>query len=270
MAKGALNVDKAIWELYEQIPHLLAHPPYGEKGRYIAYYAAEKLYLVFDLCYHGFFLVEADSPKDAIENVNCDRLKYIPKESEDSGYNGAIIEQAIKALEQQSIAEERYQDLVEYFGDKDVAKCILEDREEFKKWLERIKWHVQKADELARKLVFEMMNRSTSDDCVSRQAVRDAIMKCETMNEDSADGFIKSTTELEAEIACLPPVTPTHGTCKELKAFSDELKGRMKNRDEDNGGEPLNAVDRGYHLAFEHLCKEIDSLLADFERSNNG
>jgi hypothetical protein len=83
MAKGALNVDKAIWELYEQIPHLLVHPPYGEKGRYIAYYVAKKLYLVFDLWYHGFFLVEADSPKNAIENVNCDRLKYIPKESED-------------------------------------------------------------------------------------------------------------------------------------------------------------------------------------------
>ena len=70
---------------------------------------------------------------------------------------------AIKALEQQSIAEERYQDLVEYFGEKDVAKCVLEDREEFKKWLERIKWHVRKADELARKL-----EQPTSDDCVSR------------------------------------------------------------------------------------------------------
>lgn len=57
-----------------------------------------------------------------------------------------------QALEQQPIAEERYQDLIEYFGDDDVAKCVLEDREEFKKWLERIKWHVRKANELARKL----------------------------------------------------------------------------------------------------------------------
>lgn len=80
MAKGALNVDKAIWELYEQIPHLLCEQPYGDKGRYITYYAEERLYLVFDLWYHGFFLVEANSPKNAIENVNCDRLKYVPKE----------------------------------------------------------------------------------------------------------------------------------------------------------------------------------------------
>jgi hypothetical protein len=83
MSKGALNVDKAIWELYEQIPHLLCEQPYGEKGRYITYYAEERLYLVFDCWYHGFFLVEADSPLGAIDQVNCDRLKYVPKESEE-------------------------------------------------------------------------------------------------------------------------------------------------------------------------------------------
>ena len=84
MSKGALRVDKAIWELYEKIPHLLCEQPYGKYGRYITYYAEERLYLVFDLWYHGFFLVEADSPKNAIENVNCDRLKYVPKESAES------------------------------------------------------------------------------------------------------------------------------------------------------------------------------------------
>ena len=34
----------------------------------------------------------------------------------------------------------------------------------------------------------------------------------------------------------------------------------MKKRDDDNGGEPLNMVDKGYHLACEHLYKEIDKL----------
>lgn len=82
MRKGASRVDKAIWELYEKIPYLLCEHPYGEKGRYITYYAEERLYLVFDLWYHGFFLVEADSPEDAISEVNCDRLKYVPKEEE--------------------------------------------------------------------------------------------------------------------------------------------------------------------------------------------
>lgn len=82
MSKGVLNVDKAIWELYEKIPNLLCEQPYGKNGRYITYYAKERLYLVFDLWYHGFFLVEAGSPKEAIAEVSCDRLKYVPNEAE--------------------------------------------------------------------------------------------------------------------------------------------------------------------------------------------
>lgn len=38
----------------------------------------------------------------------------------------------------------------------------------------------------------------------------------------------------------------------------NKLLQAMKNRDADNGGEPLNAIDRGYHLAVEHLQIEID------------
>ena len=41
---------------------------------------------------------------------------------------------------------------------------------------------------------------------------------------------------------------------------ADELIRNMKERDDDNGGEPLNAVDRGYHLCFEHMCKEIEQM----------
>lgn len=41
---------------------------------------------------------------------------------------------------------------------------------------------------------------------------------------------------------------------------ADELIRTMKERDDDNGGEPLNAVDRGYHLCFEHMCKEIEQI----------
>ena len=46
MSKGALRVDKAIHELFEGIPNLLCEQPYGEKGRYITYYAEERLYFV--------------------------------------------------------------------------------------------------------------------------------------------------------------------------------------------------------------------------------
>ena len=48
-----------------------------------------------------------------------------------------------------------------------------------------------------------------------------------------------------------------------VKPYLERLKRRMEARDDDNGGEPLNAVDRGYHLAYEHLCEEIDNLLSE-------
>lgn len=42
--------------------------------------------------------------------------------------------------------------------------------------------------------------------------------------------------------------------------YLKELANKMKERDEENGGEPLNMVDKGYHLACEHLNEEIDKL----------
>lgn len=81
--KGALNIDKALHTVFEEIGHLQCFQPYGEYGRYLTYYAEERLYFVFDLWYYGFFLVEADSPVNAIEKVNCGKLAYLPKEEED-------------------------------------------------------------------------------------------------------------------------------------------------------------------------------------------
>lgn len=43
-----------------------------------------------------------------------------------------------------------------------------------------------------------------------------------------------------------------HGRIGDL----DSLIQTMKERNDDNGGEPLNAVDRGYDLAFQHMVKE--------------
>lgn len=48
-----------------------------------------------------------------------------------------------------------------------------------------------------------------------------------------------------------------------VKPYLEKLKAKMQERDADNGGEPLNAVDRGYHLACEHLFEEIDNLLTE-------
>ena len=54
-----------------------------------------------------------------------------------------------------------------------------------------------------------------------------------------------------------------HESNKKRLVDADQLIRRMKERDEDNGGEPLNATDRGYHLAVTHLIKEIDDLLKE-------
>lgn len=43
------------------------------------------------------------------------------------------------SITKSDLAQERYQDLVDYFGDKEEAKLILKDRKEFKAWLERLK-----------------------------------------------------------------------------------------------------------------------------------
>lgn len=144
---------------------------------------------------------------------------------------GKLLVKLKKALERQSIAEERYQDLVEYFGDKDIAKCVLEDREEFKKWLERVRWHTKKVDELARKLEqqpsenceynrgyrdgydkgnlngYELRKseEKKSEDCVSRQAV------IEALNHHWLSGSCsrRIIDEQIDKVKALPPVTPT-------------------------------------------------------------
>lgn len=67
------------------------------------------------------------------------------------------------------VARERYKDLCEYFGD---AKDILKNREDFNAWLERIKWHVRKAEELYEKYEHR---QEPCDDAISRQAVIEII-----------------------------------------------------------------------------------------------
>ena len=91
---------------------------------------------------------------------------------------------------------------------KEEAKLVLDNARPQTKEIDRQFYDDEDLNN-ALDMAIKALEQQPSEDCVSRQAVRDAIMKCETINEDSADGFIKSTTELEAEIACLPPVTPT-------------------------------------------------------------
>ena len=91
----------------------------------------------------------------------------------------------------EDVAKERYEDLCEYFGD---MKDILKSREEFKKWLERIKWHIRKAEELYEKYEYP---KESCEDCISRKEALKA------MDWGWKKGIYPSN-----KIAALPPVTP--------------------------------------------------------------
>jgi hypothetical protein len=81
-------------------------------------------------------------------------------------YNPQVLSRYLKdyfmPTTKNNLAQERYQDLIEYFGDEKVAKTILESRKEFKAWLERLRWNVKRADELAREL--EQIKSTTKND----------------------------------------------------------------------------------------------------------
>lgn len=98
--------------------------------------------------------------------------------------NDAVSRQVILAIE-------RYQDLVDYFDDEDVAKTILGSREGFKQWLARMKWHVEKADELARKL-----DQKPCEDAISRKSMLDYLK------------YLHGDIPEEEFVKALPSVTP--------------------------------------------------------------
>ena len=120
------------------------------------------------------------------------------------------LKMAIGALEQESIAEERYQDLVEYFGDKDTAKCILEDREEFRKWLERVRWNTRKVDELARKL-----EQKPCEDAVSRKAVLNLARDLDFSKVKGLEHYKHRCIEIE-DVEELESVTPDLSSLREI------------------------------------------------------
>ncbi len=52
------------------------------------------------------------------------------------------------------------------------------------------------------------LEQEPCEDCISRQAVLDTLMKCEEPCEDRQDFYLDSTTEFEEKIKELPPVNP--------------------------------------------------------------
>lgn len=104
------------------------------------------------------------------------------------------------------------------------------------------------SNEAYEKIVRHAEETIVSDDCVSRKAVLDTLMKYEKPCDDRQDFYLDSTTEFEEEIKELPPVTPTqciatvqfnkeelreicnerieiectHGTCKDCKWWESD------------------------------------------------
>ena len=129
----------------------------------------------------------------------------IMPEHMDLEYKNAKIDFHCRPLEQEpttknDLAQERYQDLIEYFGEEKVAKTILESRKEFEAWLERLRWHVKRADELAREL--EQLKGTTKNDlgvdCISRQEVLRLL----------ANSIGKSNTHLQTKVLKMSSVPP--------------------------------------------------------------
>lgn len=105
------------------------------------------------------------------------------------------------------VARERYKDLCEYFGD---TKDILKSRKDFKAWLERIKWHVRKAEELYEKYEHK---QEPCDDVVSRQAVINLVRgRNSALEEPRIFNSHNSGVVFEHYINDLPSVRPQEQT----------------------------------------------------------
>ena len=81
---------------------------------------------------------------DAIKEIGLFRTNYPNEEV------SAVVSKALKTMNQQTIAQERYNDLLDYFHDKEMAESLLNDKEEFRAWLERMRWSVKRLDELTK------------------------------------------------------------------------------------------------------------------------
>ena len=106
------------------------------------------------------------------------------------------------------VAMECFEDLCRYFGD---AKDILKNREDFKAWLDRIKWHIHKAEELKAEnddlrdqlaMRDRFQKQEPCDDCISRE---DALM---ALTGEYTDSPIEILPKAIKRINALPPVKP--------------------------------------------------------------
>lgn len=142
----------------------------------------------------------------------------------------SAVKVAIEALEQEpTIAQERYQDLCDYFGnDTEIIENFLNDGEEFKKWLERVRFNTKGCNELHDELetikrqeltqsqhIESVENKPDAlesaletEDCISRKALLSHLYNFKTQGE----GIVQSTIlAIENCVEDMPSVQPKHG-----------------------------------------------------------
>lgn len=128
-------------------------------------------------------------------------------------------------------AQERYEDLCEYFGD---AKDILKSRKDFKAWLERIKWHVHKAEELYEKYEHK---QEPCEDAISREDAIHAFDYLMGLNR----------AQIQDILFKLPSVMPKPVECDDAisrQAALKELKESAEHHANDSREEALLRRDR--------------------------
>ena len=72
--------------------------------------------------------------------------------------------------------------------------------------------------------VIRLIMQPTSDDCVSIQATLDAIIKELCIKDESY--LLQSEKAIYNVVKNMPPVTPTHGTCKDCFYYNIDEDGR--------------------------------------------
>lgn len=125
---------------------------------------------------------------------------------------------AIEALKAKDYASERYADLCAFFsGHHNKGADILHSREEFEKWLERMRWHVEECDRLSKELdALKAQNVPNTNvgnygDTIYRQAAIDAFGLSEKTRKYGGDhsGYdTRMLYEIQDVLEGLPPAQP--------------------------------------------------------------
>lgn len=146
--------------------------------------------------------------KECIEIIRQTLIPFVKKELLDINYEGLG----------KSDAEEFEKDLNEVLDMAiEALKSKTSDDKVSREVVEQIMWERDCAEAQLRELGYSLGEKiRTSEDCVSRQAVKKGMIK---YGFRAPDMTVTEFTEDE-----LPSVTPTHGTCKDCKKYRNSLE----------------------------------------------